>query len=50
MYAIVNEFGSKAPHRNPGRPLFRPTRVQFQWDGWLKEGDKVIVKLANSWS
>jgi len=52
MYAIVNEFGGDFGQagRHKGRPLFRPTRVQFQLDGWLKEGDKVITKIANSWS
>ncbi len=52
MYAIVAEFGGDYGKggRHPGRPLFRPTRTEFEHDGWPKEGYKSLKKMGNQWS
>jgi len=52
MYAIVNEFGGDYGRggKHPGRPLFRPTRAEFELAGWPKEGVKSLKKLGHSWS
>ena len=52
MYAIVNEFGGDygPGGHHPGRPLFRPTRLEFEKDGWPKEAMRTLKKLMYTWS
>jgi hypothetical protein len=52
MIAIVNEYGGNYGQggRHPGRPLFNPTRDQYETTLWPVQGDKALSKMGNSWS
>ena len=52
MIAIVNEFGGNYGQggEHPGRPLFTPTRVQYERRYWPIQGGKALNKVGNSWS
>lgn len=46
MYARVNEFGDD---RHPARPLFVPTKEEYEGKGFPERGERELRRLANEW-
>jgi hypothetical protein len=50
MYAYVNEYGGVyAGYNHPARPIFRPTKVEYQRDGFPKRIKESKNIIGRSW-
>jgi len=48
-YAYYGEFGHGGKNPQPARPIFVPTLIEYEKDGWPKQGDDALKYIGRQW-